>query len=124
MTWFKQCKTMTYEQLADPTSGGEYRTKRWARLDHLLMTNLPKIFPKKLKEDVDKIMIKLYQQDVPQALMGRQLVYMMYEFFRTETSCLSLYTSAHIMSIKFGKDTPEGLRALTDVWDLVWGDCA
>ena len=121
--WYKQCRTMTYDELEDPGSGGQFKSEGFARLDHLMMMSLPKIFPKKLKDELDRKMVKLYALNPPKIVMGRQCTSLMYDFFKTENTHETLYTAQHVMAIKFGGDSPEQLRALRDVWDQVWDEC-
>ena len=115
--WFCECRVKTLEQLEFAGS------KRMAKLDNLLSVALPKIFPKKLREKIDKINVKLLK-DSQKCLTGRQLQWYMYDSFKTEPSRDKLFSAKHILTLLWLGDQPHQMQKFLDDWDMVWENCA
>ena len=116
--FYKKCReAKTYEEL-EP---GSVTNKRLIKLDALLSVGMYNIMPEKLKRKMDTLAIDaLKEGKVP---TGRQHVWMMYDYFKTEPHMQEFYNHFTITTLKWFGDKPHRMQQFLDIWDKVWNNC-
>ena len=122
--WLKECHIKSFEELADAdsslqTSGMKGDRARKADIMlHKTMVGLINSTQEPLKNDLVREERKAYKDD--KALGGRQLVWMLLNYFKTNRSLVQRYTWEDIKEIKWRGD--EHLFETYERYSLIMGD--
>ena len=104
-----QAKTATFEQLAD--SGGQ----RFHHLDAALATALIKTVPSQLRIRIQKKEDELIK--VAKVIKGRQVVWMVYDWFRTKPHMQSHHGYQDLNALTWKGDAPAEMEYFLQQWD-------
>ena len=113
--WFKECKSKTFEEL------GSYGDKRFMPFDTLLLQGLTKDnaqgqglnMPADLRRRITKLETEAMEKN--SMLTGRQVVHMIYEWFRTDSHMVMVYNFTDLNTLAWKGDAK--IHEFLDQWD-------
>jgi len=97
IAWLNDVPKKTFEELAD--SGED----RFSHLDALLAMALEKVLPSDLYREFDKRSVKALDED--SALTGRQIVWLIHEYFKVNGHMSTVYGYKHLIALEWFGDS-------------------
>ena len=107
--WFREIEGLTFEELGRP------QQPRFQALEAQMAASLCKILPEQLRTRVQVKEQDAFKRDA--TLNGRQIVWMIYDWFRTDANISTFYSLADLSRIEWLGDKPADMQRFLQTWD-------